>query len=96
MKVAAPILSLAMIVFGIFSWQGPVSLLIMLGLAINTIFLSLGKPQVLRYSILLTCSMILIYNVAVFSLGGILNEGFAIVSSVIGILRYRNKNEKLG
>lgn len=96
MKVAAPILSLAMIVFGIFSWQGPVSLLIMLGLAINTIFLSLGKPQVLRYSILLTCSMILTYNVAVFSLGGILNEGFAIVSSAIGILRYRKKDEKLG
>ena len=84
---------LAMIVFGIFSWQGPISLLIMLGLAINTVFLSLGKPQVLRYSILVTCTMILLYNVGVFSLGGILNEGFAIVSSIVGILRYRRKKE---
>lgn len=91
MKVLTPILTLSMLVFGLFSWQGPISLLIMLGLAINTVFLSLGKPQVLRYSILLTCTMILIYNIAVFSMGGILNEGFAIVSSVIGILRYRKK-----
>jgi len=95
-RIATPILSLSMILFGIFSWQGPISLLIMLGLAINTVFLSLGKPQVLRYSILLTCTMVLIYNVAVFSLGGILNEAFAIVSSVIGILRFRKKKETVG
>jgi hypothetical protein len=95
-RIATPILSLAMIVFRIFCWQGPISLLIMLGLAINTFFLSLGKPQVLRYSILLTCTRILIYNVAVFSMGGILNEGFAIISSLIGILRYRKKKETVG
>ena len=83
MKIAAPLLSLAMLVFGIFSWQGPISLLIMLGLAINTFFLSLGKPQVLRYSILLTCTMVLIYNVAVFSMGGILNEAFAVISALM-------------
>lgn len=91
MKVLTPILTLSMLGFGLFSWQGPISLLIMLGLAINTVFLSLGKPQVLRYSILLTCTMVLIYNIAVFSMGGILNEVFAIASSVIGILRYRKK-----
>jgi len=33
--------------------------------------------------------MIIIYNVFVFSLGGIANETVAIVSSIIGIIRFR-------
>ena len=92
-RIATLLLSLAMIVLGICSWQGPISLLIIIALAANTWFLSLGKPQVLRYSILVTCTMVLIYNVAVFSIGGILNESLAIVSSVIGIFRYRKRDD---
>ena len=84
----------AMILTGIFSWQGPISLLIMVALAVNTVFLSFGKPQRLRYSILGTSTLVLIYNVAVFSLGGILNEALAILSSFIGILRFREHGQK--
>jgi len=77
-----------MAVLGGLSWQGLPSLLIIVALAINTIFLSFGKPQILRYSILLTSSMILAYNCFVFSIGGIANEGLAIISSIIGIIRF--------
>ena len=77
-----------MAVSGGLSWQGLPSLLIIVALAINTIFLSFGKPQILRYSILLTSSMILAYNCFVFSIGGIANEGLAIISSIIGIIRF--------
>ena len=85
--------SLAMGVVGAFSWQGPISLLMIIALAVNTVFLSLGKPQILRYSILLTSSMILIYNIYVFTIGGMLNESIAIFSSLIGIIRFRRGRE---
>ena len=86
--IAAGVLTAAMGVTGVFSWQGPVSLLIIIALMINTVCLSFGKPQLLRVSVLFTCSMILIYNIFVFSIGGIMNEGLAIVSSIVGIVRY--------
>lgn len=89
MYAATAVLTAAMVGVGIFSWQGPLSLLILVALAVNTVFLSFGKPQLLRYSILGTSSMVLAYNVAVFTLGGILNEGISIVSSIVGIFRFR-------
>ena len=89
--ISACILALIMVVLGAFSWQGPVSLLIIFALAANTIFMSFGNPQLLRKSILLTSNCVLIYNVFVFSIGGITNEGISIVSSVIGIIRFRKE-----
>lgn len=89
--VSASILALVMVVLGAFSWQGPVSLLIIFALAANTIFMSFGNPQLLRKSILLTSTCVLIYNVFVFSIGGIANEGISIISSVIGIIRFRKE-----
>ena len=88
-RVAAVLLAVAMVLVGMLSWQGPISLLIIVALAINTIFMAFGSPQTLRYSVCLTSSMILLYNIFVFTVGGILNEALAIVSSVVGIIRYR-------
>lgn len=79
---------------GIFSWQGWYSILIIPALAANTIFLSLGDPQMLRKSILGTSTAIFIYNIFVFSIGGMANELVAIVSSIIGILRFRKDYAK--
>ena len=87
--ISTAIICVIMVILGVFSWQGPISLLIIIALVINTFFLSLGKPQKLRYSILLTSTMVLIYNIYVFSIGGIMNESIAIISSFIGIIRYR-------
>ena len=91
--ISTAILATAMVALGAFSWQGPISLLMIIALAVNTVFLSLGKPQILRYSILLTSSMILIYNIYVFTIGGMLNESIAIFSSLIGIIRFRRGRE---
>lgn len=90
-RLSALLLAFAMIPLGALSWQGPVSLLIISALAINTLIMSLSNPQLLRKSILLTSSLILLYNVFVFSIGGIANEAVAIVSSIVGILRFRKK-----
>ena len=92
--LSAGVLTLAMVIVGAMSWQGPISLLIIIALAANTVFLSFGKPQLLRQSVLVTSSLVLIYNVFVFSLGGIANEGISIISSLIGIIRYRKEEQK--
>lgn len=89
--VSAGIFTIAMIVLGAMSWQGPISLLMIIALGVNTVFISLGDPQLLRKSILVTSTMVIIYNIFVFSIGGIANEGISIVSSVIGIIRYEKK-----
>ena len=89
-RISSYCLAGMMVLLGALSWQAWYSLLLIIALAINTIVLSYGKPQMLRKSIILTSSMILVYNCFVFSLGGIANEGLSVVSSIIGIIRFRN------
>ena len=43
----------------------------------------------MRKSILVTSPLVLIYDVFTLSIGGIVYETVAIVSSIIGIVRYR-------
>lgn len=83
------VITLTMVILGAVSWQGLISLLVIIALFVNTIFISLGNPQLLRKSILVTSTMVLLYNVFVFSIGGITNEAVSIVSSVIGLIRYK-------
>ena len=83
------ILMAAMSVVSIFSWEGPISLLIFLPLIINTFFLSLGNPQTLRKSVVFTSSGLLLYNIFVMLWGGIISESISITSSIVGIIRYR-------
>lgn len=85
----AGVFAVAMCIVGVLSWQGIHSLLIIAALAINTVFVALGNPQRLRMSILLTSTMVLIYNVIEFTVGGMINEGLAIVSAVVGIIRFK-------
>ena len=91
--VSAIFFALLMIPLGILSWQGWISILMIVALAINTVCMSFGRPQLLRKSILLTSTMVLIYSCFVFSVGSILNESLAIISSVIGIIRFQKTTE---
>jgi hypothetical protein len=83
----ATLFSAALIVLCALSWQGWYSLLITVALVVNTYFLSLGKQNLLRASVIGTSSLILVYNILVFSIGGIANESIAIISSAIGLVR---------
>lgn len=78
-------------ILGALAWKDWYSLLIIIGLMINTMFLALPNTQTIRKSILLTSTMILTYDIFVLSIGGIINEAVAISSSVIGIVRMRKK-----
>ena len=74
--------------------EGACSILITIGLMVNTFALSLANPQGTRYCMAISCSFILAYNVFVFSIGGMINEAVAIVSSVLGIIRFRRAAKK--
>lgn len=74
------------------SWDGWHSLFIILGLVINTLCMGYLDPQGLRKSILVSCPLIIGYNIFEMSVAGILNESISILSALIGIFRYRNKS----
>ncbi len=88
------VLTLTMGLTGIFSWQGHMSLLIIVALMINTIFIYMPNIQNLRKSILLTSTMVILYNVYYSVWGGVTNELIAIVSSAIGLYRYRKTKQR--
>lgn len=78
-----------------FTSEGAYSILITIGLIINTFALSLTNPQATRYCMAISCSFIFSYNIFVFSIGGMINEAVAIVSSVLGIIRFRKASKTL-
>ena len=88
------VLTFTMGLTGIFSWQGSMSLLIIVALMINTIFIYMPNIQNLRKSILLTSTMVILYNVYYSVWGGVTNELIAIVSSAIGLYRYRKTKQR--
>lgn len=88
----AYVLAAIMGIMGVLSWQGPMSLLIIVALVVNTLFLYFPNVQHLRKSILITSSLIAIYNIYYTVWGGVLNEIIAISSAAIGLYRYRNKD----
>mgnify|MGYP003318246144 CR=1 FL=1 len=79
-------------VVGAFYWDGPISLLMIIGLMINTVFLSFTNVQYLRWSILVSCALIIIYDFYFQAYGPIVMECFAVISAVIGIIRFRKKD----
>ena len=83
------VLATVMGLMGIFSWQGYMSLLIVVALIVNTIFIYFPNVQNLRKSIVITATMIVIYDVYYAIWGGVVNELIGIISAVIGIYRYR-------
>ena len=84
--------AVAMAVVGILFWQGPADILIITALVINSVMLSAFSAQALRYSILFTCTLMTAYAMIHVNIGAVCNESFSIVSSFVGILRYRQKS----
>ena len=88
------VLMIAMGVMGVLSWESYISLILIVALVANTFFIALGNPQILRYSIVITSTMCLIYNIVVFSVGGILLEAISVVSAIVGSIRFLISNKK--
>ena len=60
---------------------------------INTVCMGLCSAQGLRKSILVTCPMVIVYNVAELSYSGIISESVSLCSALIGVIRYRKSNK---
>ncbi len=88
--LTSPILfALCMGAVSFFSWEGIHSLLITLGLVINTVCMGVFDAKTFRKTILISSSLILVYNIFASSYSGILSESISLVSVIIGIIRYR-------
>lgn len=93
-KIFPWVFAAIMAILGALSWQNVYSLLIIVGLVINTVCLSFKDPQNIRISILVTSPMVLIYDILFRSVGGAIYESVVIISSVIGIVRYSKQKHK--
>ena len=78
-----------MLIAGLVTWQDWRSVLMVCALVINSMALSMKNAQHIRYSLLITCPLVMIYDVLLHSYGGIVYEGMSIVSAIIGIIRFR-------
>ena len=76
---------------GILTWATWYSVFIFTGLIVNTVCMSFKEPQNVRKSILVSSPLVLTYDVFVMSIGGAIYETVVIISSIIGIIRYKNK-----
>ncbi len=80
-----------MAIVSLLCWDAFYSIFILVGLVINTLCMGYLEPQGLRKSVLLTCTLIILYNGFSGSYTGIISESLSIVSAVIGIVRYRKE-----
>ena len=75
------------LLFGIFTWQGIKSIIIIMAKMLSTIAYSNKNTTIVRAILFITCSSWLIYNYYVFSIAGMLCESFTLISLIIGVIR---------
>ena len=74
-------------VFGLFTWQGPISIMIIAAKVITTIAYGIENTTLVRLLTLPTSICWLIYNGWSGSVGGVLCEAFTIASILVAMLR---------
>ena len=94
-KLVPYVFAVIMIGFGIATWTEWYCVLSVAGLVINTVALSSPSAQLIRGSILVTSPMVLLYDLLAGNIVEAVKELIAIISAVIGIVRYR-KDKKQG
>ena len=82
-------------VTGLLTWDNWYSILITLGLLINSVAFSLSNPQTIRKLTLIKSPLCLAYNACVWSVGGIIFEVAVLTSSIIGLVKGRERVEKV-
>lgn len=73
--------------FGIVTWQGAKSILIIVAKVLSTIAYSNKNTTFVRTILFITCTSWLIYNAFVMSIAGVLCEAFTLCSLIIGVIR---------
>lgn len=78
----------AFIISGICTWQGPLTLLPICAMVINTFTFAATDPTVVRVTILFSSPLWLVYNALSLSFPGVITESFVILSTIIGMIRF--------
>ncbi|MBE6582762.1 MAG: YgjV family protein [Ruminococcaceae bacterium] len=78
-------------VAGIITWEAWYSVLQLMNSVVRCYVLSLSNPNSIRKGIMIVVPMTLIYNIIVFSIGGIISDSCSLISTGISLFRYREK-----
>ncbi len=92
--IAIAIFSAITIGLGVASWEGYISLLAIFAKTLTTVAYGIKSARVIRLCNLPSSSCWLAYNLISFSLAGILNEIFVLVSILIAEIRFSKNNKK--
>lgn len=87
-RICVILFSILFTAFGLLTWQGPKSILIIIAKVLSTLAYSSKNTTLVRGLVFVTSTAWLIYNACVGSTAGVINEGFAIISIIVGTLRY--------
>jgi len=88
-KLIPIIFTLITAIVGIITWTKWYSVFVFSGMVIHAFCMSFKDAQKVRYSVLITSPLIIVYNILTYNYAGVVYEAFVITSSVIGIIRYR-------
>jgi hypothetical protein len=81
------VFSAAFIVFGILTWQSPMSLAVMLAKVVSTFAYGMKNTRAIRFLTLPTSACWLVYNYLSSSSAGVLCETFTLLSIITAIIR---------
>ena len=91
-RIGTYVLIVLVIAIGVLTWEGWYTGSLVVGLIFNTISIALNDPQKTRRMMLVKTPLCFLYNLMVGSLGGMIYECTVLISSIIGMLRYRKKD----
>ncbi len=93
-KLVPILVTIATVIVGFITWTDWYSGFAFAGMVIHAFCISMKDAQKVRYSVLLTSPLIIVYNLFTRNYAGIVFESFVITSSIIGIIRYRKTKSK--
>ena len=85
--MATVIFSIVFVIFGILTWQGAKSVLIIVAKVLSTVAYGNKNTTVVRSIIFVTSMSWLIYNYSVLSIAGVVCEAITLISLLVGIVR---------
>ena len=91
-KVIPIVFTVITVIVGIITWKEWYTVFNFSGMVIHAFCMSFSNSQKVRKSILITSPLVIIYDLFEQSYGSIVYESLAVASSIVGIVRHRNKN----
>ncbi|MBE7036703.1 MAG: YgjV family protein [Ruminococcaceae bacterium] len=85
--------SLVCVGAGVYTWNGPLTLLPMSAMILTTVAFGISNPKITRLLSFPSSPLWLIYNLVNQSWGGVLTECFNMGSIIIGMLRFDRKKK---